>query len=142
MKIGTIVSAIVGAIVMFVLGGLFFVMLFADYFRDNMIQYSGLLKDPPVMWAIFLFNLVWAWLIAFVLEFAGRTGWAQGAKAGAIVMFFLAVGLNTEYFAFMNVHKGLGPVIANVLIVTFMGLVTGAVIGFVGGLFHRKTAEA
>ena len=142
MKIGTIVSALVGAFVMFGLGGLFFVVLFWDYFRANTIEYAGLAKDPPVMWAIFLFNFVWAWLIAFVLEFAGRTGWAQGAKAGAVVMFFLAVGLDIEFFAFMNLHKELAPMIAHVLIVTFMGAITGAVIGFVGGLFNRGATEA
>ena len=142
MKIGTIVSALVGAFVMFGLGGLFFVVLFWDYFRANTIEYAGLGKEPPVMWAIFLFNFVWAWLIAFVLEFAGRTGWAQGAKAGAVVMFFLAVGLDIEFFAFMNLHKELTPMIAHVLIVTFMGAITGAVIGFVGGLFNRGATEA
>ena len=141
MKIATIVSAIIGAFVMFGLGGLFFVVLFGDYFRANAIQYAGLTKDPPVMWAIFLFNLVWAWLIAFVLEFAGRSGWAEGSKAGAIVMFFLAVGLNLEYFAFLNVHKEVAPAIAHVLLMTFMGIVTGAVIGFVGGIVDRRLTE-
>ena len=142
MKIGTIVAAIVGAIVMFGLGSLFFAVLFSDYFRGNAIQYTGLEKDPPVIWAIFLFNLVWAWLIAYVLEFAGRTGWAEGAKAGAIVMFVLAVGISIEFFAFMNLHKEVAPVIAQILLVTFMGTVTGAVIGFVGSLFNRQATEA
>ena len=142
MKIGTIVAAIVGAVVMFMLGFVFFVLLFGEYFKANTIQYPGLEKDPPVFWAIFLFNLVWAYLVAFVLEYAGRSGWGEGAKAGAIVMCILAVGMNIEYYAFMNIHKDVSPMIFHVLILTVMGGVTGAAIGFVSGLFDRRAASA
>lgn len=137
MKIGTLLGALAGAIVMFGLGFLFFVVLFGDYFKANMIAYPGLEKDPPVFWAIFSFNLVWAYLIAWAMEYAGRSGWGEGAKAGAIVMFIIVVGLNLEFYSFMNVHKELAPVLLHVLIVTFMGAVAGAVIGLVRGYFNK-----
>lgn len=142
MKIGTLASAIVGGIVMFLLGFLFFGFLFADYFKANTIEYPQLAKDPPLIWAIFLFNLAWGYLIAFVLEFAGRAGWGEGAKAGAIVMFILALGIDLEFHAFMNIHKELAPMILHILLVTFMGTVAGAVIGIVRGLFNRESVSA
>jgi tryptophan-rich sensory protein len=141
MKIGTIVGAIAGAIVMFLLGFLFFGFLLADYFKANTIEYAGLVKDPPAMVLIFVFNLVWAWLIAWVLEYAGRNGWAEGAKAGAIIMFALALGINVEFEAFMNVHRSLTPLLVHILIVTIMGAVAGTVIGQVRGYFNRGPAE-
>lgn len=142
MKIGTIAGAVAGGITMFLLGFLVFAVLLEDYFRENMIAYSGLLKDPPVVWAIFLFNLTWAALIAFVLDYAGRSGWAEGAKAGTIVMFLLALGIDLDFFAFMNVHKSVAPIIVHILVISIMGGISGAVIGVVMGLFGRRTADA
>ncbi len=140
MKIGTLVAAVVGGIVMFLLGYLFFGFLLADYFKANTIEYAGLVKDPPGVVLIFVFNLVWAWLIAWVMDYGGRSGWAEGAKAGAIIMFVLSLGINIEFEAFMNVHKALTPIIVHLLIVTVMGAISGAVIGLVGGFFSRKPA--
>ena len=139
MKIGTLLGALAGAIVMFLLGFLFFGVLFADYFRANTIVYAGLMKDPPAFALIFLFNIVWAWLIAWVLEYAGRSGWGEGAKAGAIIMFMIGLGMNLEFEAFMNVHKSLTPIIVDLVIVIVMGAVTGAVIGVVRGFFNKPT---
>jgi hypothetical protein len=138
MKIGTLVGALVGGVVMFLLGFLLFGLLLSEYFKGNTIEYAGLVKDPPVIWAIFLFNLAWAYLIAFVLDYAGRSGWGEGAKAGAIIMFILALGIDLEFHAFMNIHKELAPMIVHILIVTLMGGVAGAVIGYVQAVFARK----
>lgn len=140
MKIGTLLAALAGGIVMFGLGFLFFGVLFAEYFMANTTQYPGLAKDPPIVWAIFLFNLAWAWLVAWVMEYAGRSGWGEGAKVGAIVLFVLGVGIDLEFHAFMNLHKELAPMLLHILIVTFMGAVAGAVIGWIIGYFNRKAA--
>lgn len=138
MKIGTIVAALVGGLVMFGLGFLLFGVLLSDYFKANTTQYAGLMKDKPVIWAIFLFNVVWAWLIAFVLSRGAAAGAAEGAKTGAIVMFVLGLGINLEYHAFMNVHPSIAPVLVSMLVVTFLGVVAGAVIGLVLGYFNKK----
>ncbi|HEX6124000.1 MAG TPA: hypothetical protein VFZ23_01380 [Pyrinomonadaceae bacterium] len=142
MKIGSLVAAFVGGIVMFLLGGVIFGILFADYFKSNMVEYAGLAKDPPLMWALVLFNIAWGALIAFVLDYAGRVGWGEGAKVGAIVMFILALGIDLEFHAFMNIHKELAPMLLHILLVTIMGAISGAVIGLVMGFFHRKPAAA
>ena len=140
MKIGTLVAAIAGGIVMFLLGGLSFGFLLADYFMSNTIEYAGLAKKPASLPLIFLFNVVWAWLIAFVLDYAGRSGWAEGAKAGAIVMFVIGLAINLEYEAFMNLHRSMTPMLVHILLLTIMGTISGAVIGLVLGVFNRKPA--
>ena len=142
MKIGTIVAAIVGGLVFFLLGWLMFGILLSDYFKANTIEYAGLAKDPYSVPMIYLFNVVWAWLIAFVLDYGGRSGWAEGAKVGAIVMFVLSLGINIEFEAFMNLHKSYTPILVNLVVVTIMGAIGGAAIGMVLGFFGRKGAEA
>ena len=138
MKIGVLAAALAGGVVMFLLGFLFFGILLAEFFLANMVQYPGLQKDPPLVWAIFLFNLAWAWLIAWVTDKTSG-GWAEGAKAGAIVMFIIALAANLDFLAFLNVHKGLSPMLVHILIVTFTGTVAGAVAGFVLGFFRKKS---
>jgi len=140
MKIGTLLGALAGAVVMFLLGFLFFGVLLSEYFKGNTIQYAGLVKDPPFFAMIFLFNLVWAWLIAFVLDYGGRSGWGEGAKIGAILMFVVTLGIFFEFEAFMNLHKSIAPMLVHLLVATVMGGVVGAVIGMVRGYFNRERA--
>jgi hypothetical protein len=143
MKIGTLVAALAGGIVMFLLGFLFFGYLFADFFRANTNEFPGLRKDPPLIWAIFLFNLVWAWLIAWVLDhWSEGGGWGQGAKVGAIIMFTTGLAVDLDFYAFSNMHKGPSVAIAHLAIVIVLGAVSGAVIGWVLGLFGRSDAPA
>lgn len=141
MRIGTFAAALAGGIVMFLLGFLFYVVLFATHFQDNMVQYSGLMKDPPVYWSIFLFNFVWALLIAVVLDhWAKLSGWAEGAKAGAIIMFLIGLATNLDFYAFLNMHKSFAPVLVHLIVITVMGGVSGAAIGLVLGFFNKSAA--
>ena len=138
MNVRTIIAALAGGVTMFLLGFLFFGLAFAEYFRTNMVEYAGLAKDPPVFWAIFLFNLAWASIIAFVLGYAGRGGWAEGAKVGVIVMFLLGLGANLDFFAFLNIHKSVTPMLVHILLISVIGGLTGAVIGVVKGNSSRS----
>ena len=133
MNVRNVLAVIAGGLVMFLLGWLLFGFLFADFFRANMIQYPGLEKDPPLIWAIFLFNVVWGILITFTLAYAGRSGWGEGAKVGGVTMFLLALGIDLEFQAFMNVHKEIAPLLLHIFVVTTMGMIAGAVIGLVRG---------
>ena len=138
MKLSTILGAIAGGIAMFLVGYLFFGFLFADFFMANSNQYPGLMKDPPNVLLIFLFNLVWAWIIAFVMEYSIReVSPIGGAILGAVLMFAIALGMDIEYEAFMNMHKSFVPLIAHMVIVAFMGALAGIVIAMIHRKFNR-----
>ena len=142
MKIGTILAALAGGVIMFLLGFLFFGILLMSFFNEHTVKHVGLIKDPPEIPLIFLFNLVWAWLIAIVMGWAGIKGLAGGAKAGAVVMFLLYLGGNLQQYAFMNLYTSLMPMVVSVLVVTVMGAVAGAVMGLVLGFFNKKPVSA
>ena len=137
MKIGVLIAGMAGGLIMFLLGFLFFGFLFEDASRANMVENPILQKNPPLVWAILLFNLAWGWLIAWVVD-KTHGGWAEGAKTGAIVMFVLAAGIDLEFHAFVNVRDALDPLLVHILIVTFMGIAAGAVVGFLLGFFNKK----
>lgn len=141
MKIGTLLAALVGGIVMFMLGFLFFVVMLGDFFQNYVIKYAGLIKDPPEIALIFLFNLMWAWLIAIVMEWANIKNLVGGAKAGAVVMFLLILGVNLQYYAFMNFYTSFVPLVVDVAVVTVMGASAGAVMGLVLGFFGKKGGD-
>ncbi|HEV7643276.1 MAG TPA: hypothetical protein VGO50_04970 [Pyrinomonadaceae bacterium] len=142
MKFGTILAAVAGGLVMFLLGFLFFGILLANFFAEYTVKYQGLMKDPPEISLIFLFNLVWAWLIAFVMEWSGISTITGGVKAGAAIMFALILGVNLQYYAFMNLHTSIVPLVVDVLVVTVMGAVAGAVIALVLGFFNKPKEAA
>jgi hypothetical protein len=141
MNLRTIVAAIAGAIVMFLLGWLFFGILLMEFFKNQMINYPGLIIDPPRFVCIFLWNLVWCWLIAFIFDYwATIRTFVGGLKGGAIIMFAIVLGVNLSNYAFMNIYKGspFVPMIVDVLVAAVMGAVAGGVIGFVLGKMNKN----
>lgn len=140
MNLRTIVAAIAGAIVMFLLGFLIYGMLLMEWFTGQMIQYSGLMQDPPRFVFIFLWHLVWCWLIAFIFDYwATIRTFIGGAKGGAIIMFAIVLGVNFSNYAFMNFYKGSPylPMLVDVLVVTVMGAIVGGIIGFILGKMNK-----
>ena len=56
-----------------------------DFYADHMVQYAGLEKDPPDLWAFALANLVWGALLAWILFRTGAVTAAKGAVTGGLV---------------------------------------------------------
>ena len=99
-----------------------------------MIEYAGLTKNPPDMVPLALYNLVWGCLIAFIFEkWAGIRTFAGGFAGGAFLMFLISLATDLGFLAFMNMFKSLWFVAVDVVVVTFMGAVTGGVIGAILG---------
>ena len=143
MIIRVLVGTLVGGITMILLGWLIFGFLLAEFFRNSMINYPGLVKDPPDIIPLVLFNFAYAWLIAFVFEYWAKIrDFVSGLKAGALIILPVIFGINMQYQAFMNIITGLTPVIADVLLTTLVGAIVGGVIGFtLGKLAGNETPE-
>ncbi|HEY0429642.1 MAG TPA: hypothetical protein VGC76_17810 [Pyrinomonadaceae bacterium] len=141
MNIRVLAATLVGGITMTLVGWLLFGVLLANYFKANMIIYAGLEKTPPDWISLLLFNLAFAWLIAFVFDrWANIRNLAGGIKGGVLIMLPIGIALGFQQMAFMNLYKSYVPVIVDILIVTVIGAVAGAVIGLVLGAMS-KTAN-
>jgi hypothetical protein len=133
-----IVSAVAGGIVFFVLGFLIYGMALDPWMRANTVQYAGLMINPPNMLALAGSNIVWAGMIALVADnWAGVKDFGAGMKIGGILMFFAAVAINLGYTAFMNIFLSALVPVVDVAVVTFMGVITGGVIGFILGKMNK-----
>ena len=77
-----VVAGIVGFIVDFLLGGLFYGVIFPDIYKTT-------LNESEHMQFVTLGCLVFGFFVSYVwIKWAGFTNWLSGLKAGAIFGFF------------------------------------------------------
>lgn len=121
-----LVAGIVGGIVDFLLGWLFYGIIFKDTFPQPE-------EGSETMIFIFLGCLTFGLFVSYIY-----TQWAQistaatGAKAGAIIGLF--VGLYSNFFNMaMNSEAVLNLAALDVVISVVMSAIIGAVIGLVNG---------
>ena len=127
MKISNFIAgSIAGAIVYFLLGWLFYGILFTDLY-------------PPggSMLFIFLGCLSFAALLAYVFtKWANISTWMTGAKGGAAIGLFYALSMN--FFMYASQEPNYQNIAIDVVITIISGAITGAAIGIVLGMMNKK----
>ena len=124
------ISGIVGAVVNFLLGWLFYGLLFKNNFEQPTESSENLIF-------IFLGCLVFALFIAYIYAH-----WAQiktastGAKAGAIIGFFTGLYFNFFNMA-MNSDATFQTMLLDVVLTIVMTGITGAFIGLILGKLDK-----
>ena len=81
-----IVAAVAGGLTLFLLGGLIYVLLLADFFTVDVS------RDPANLLYIVPGELVFGCLLAWVLSCYGTSTVVDGAKNGALIGFLIALG--------------------------------------------------
>lgn len=123
------VSGLVGGIVNFLLGWLFYGMLFYDSFNQPEEGSNTLLL-------IFLGCLVYSLFIAYIYsQWAQIKTLATGAKAGAVIGLFM--GLNWNIWAIIMENRAMDLFLLDVAISVVMTAITGAAIGMVLGKLDK-----
>ena len=143
MLVRVLAATVAGGIAMFALGFVIYGVLLDPYLKANMVQYTGLIKEPmPDMVPLAAANLANAFLYAFIFDkWAGIKTFVGGLKGGAILALLMALVMDLNFFAFMNLMKGYTPVLVDLLGATVMGCLAGGVIGLVLGLMNKRAAS-
>lgn len=126
MNTKVIVSGVIAAIVMFLLGWLIYGVLMADLFPMD--------EEPTAMAMVWMFlsNLFWGLLLSYVLiTHAGSSNAMDGAKIGAIIG--ILAGLSIDSFHMSMGHMTMNQMVADVIAGTVMAGIAGAVIGWYNG---------
>jgi hypothetical protein len=144
MRARVFLAAAAGAVTIFTLGYLIYGVLLVSYLKEHMIQYAGLNKEPtPDFVPLILSNLVLAFLLAYMFDrWADIRTVTGGLKAGAIIMFLVALSKDLSFMGYMNLFKGFPPVIVDVFAETFRVALAGGVIGGVLGVMNRSDETA
>src|SRR5262245_11015611 len=85
-----VIGTVVGAVVIYGVGYLIFTVLLGDYYAANSGSATGVVRDPPILWALGAGALAYAALILYAMRAqAGPVTMGNGMKVGAIVGLLL-----------------------------------------------------
>lgn len=135
MNAKVIIAGIASAVATFLLGWLVYGTLLSDYFKSSMTSsYPGLMKDPPLIWAIGVANLAWGFALAYILSIAGIRNVAKGFVTGFLIMGLILGGVDAMSYAQMNL-TGAKVYAVDVAIGAVFGGISGTVIALI---YSRK----
>ena len=125
----TILAAVAGAVTLFVLGYLTYVVLLGDFFADH----GAGTQAEPVFWAIILGELALGCLMAHIFDrWASIRTFAGGFQAGAVIGCLLAIGFGLIKFGAFGGTDLTAVAVDTVVSVIRYGL-AGGVVGMVLG---------
>ena len=100
-----LIAALVGAVASFLAGWLVFGYLLEGYYKSNTIVYQGLMKEPPVLWAIFVSGLCWSLLLAIIFDkWANIRTFAGGLMVAGWISFLIALSFDLSLYSFFNLN--------------------------------------
>ena len=133
MNARVILAAVVSAVVMMGIGFALFGVLLNDWYAQQTLAAKSRINDPPVMWALFLAQLMFSLLLAVIFErYAVIRTFAGGAVAGVWIGFLVFMSFDLAMFAFYKIAS-LQFALIDGLLSTVMAAINGAVVGFVLG---------
>ena len=116
-------AGIIGGIVDFLLGWVFYGMLFKEIYPET---------PNMKLEFIFLGCITFGLLVSYIFtKWAGITSPATGIIAGAIIGFIN--GLSMNFFMYSNIPLNSQNLIIDVLITTFISAAVGATVAFING---------
>lgn len=125
----TLIAGLIGGIVAFLAGWVIFGVLLMDFFNNNMVPYTGLLKEPVEIWAIALGSLIHGILLAYVFNLGGVRSISSGAVVGGVVFFLMALGVDLMIYAQFNLYT-FSLIALDVLGTTVLGISAGVAVGW------------
>lgn len=132
-------ATVAGGIAFFVLGFVIYgLILDPMVMKPNMNEFPGLMKEVPSWIPLVLANMVSALFLAYIFDrWASIRTFVGGMKAGAIIMFLIALSFQLMFIAFWNLTKNYIPNVADVIGSTVLGAIGGGVIGQVLGMMNK-----
>lgn len=128
-----LLAALAGGVAMFFGGWVIFGMLLMNTMNEMNPGMAASSKEPMVMWALALSNIIWALFYALIFDrWAGISTLKSGAIAGAWMTAMIGLAFDLSLFSMTNMIT-LNWAILDILPNAVLGAVSGAVIGWVLG---------
>ena len=135
-----VVGGLVGGIVNFLLGWVFFGMLLKSFMTDNNVAMRP--DSEMIWWALIVGNLCVGFLLAYVIGKGGSASAGRGAGTGFVVGLLVSLGTDLISYATSPASNSLKVIAATVAAVTVMTTISGAVAGAVMGMSKKTVAAA
>lgn len=136
-----LLSTIIVAIVLFVLGWLFYAAIFAGFFRE----YYGFFQRSPDdmrMWAIIVADLLEAFFLAWIYPkgYKGGSPFGEGFKFGLYIG--LLMGVPYVFFSWAMMPVTYKALVVDGLITIVITTIAGIVTGLIYGKIEKPAATA
>jgi hypothetical protein len=133
-----ILSTIVVGIVLFMLGWLFYGILFMDYFKQYFT--NGRSEEDMRIWAFAVASFVQAFLLYLIYSkgYSGGSPFMEGIKFGILIGLFSGVPYVFYMWGGMPIHYV--AVIADGCIIIAMMIIAGILTGIIHGKREVKSA--
>jgi len=127
-----IIGSVVGAVVLYVLGIVFWGMLFGEFFADNAGSATGATRLEAILWAAIVGSLLYGAMLTLALESRGATAVMDASVVGAVVGLLLWGTADFILYANFNLNN-LTATIADTVLEGVRAGIAGAVIAVVLG---------
>lgn len=125
------IGSITGLVALYIVGMVFWQMVFADFFAANSGSAEGVDREQPILWAAVLGTLFYAVLVTLMLEArSSAASIVDGIKTGAVVGFLLWGTADFILFGYTNLSN-LTATIADSVLEGVRGGLGGAAIAAV-----------
>lgn len=124
-----LIGGILAFLISFLCGWLVFGYLLVDFYTQYSNHFTGLHKDPMLMWPMLVSNLAYGFLLTYVVHIASVKTVAKGAMVGTIVSVLITLSFDMFIFSQMNLI-GYRVMVADVVANGAIGGLIGAVLGW------------
>jgi hypothetical protein len=135
-----LIGTLVGGIVFFLLGYLFYGLALVSFFNQHSLAPAGSMKTMGefAWWALILGNLANAALLTYVFQKIGSiNSFGSAARTAAAIGFLMALSYAMIRFAVENSMDITGT-LTDVVVATVMSAIAGGIIGVVLGMGKKK----
>ena len=134
-----IVGGIVGGILYFVLGYVFYGLLLKSFFDTNGMVVD---MDKMVWWAMIVGNLAGGFLLAYILTKANVSTAAGGAATGFVVGLLMSLSFDLLMYAIGHGMTEMKGIAADIAVSAVLTAIIGAIVGWVLGMSKKTVAAA
>lgn len=137
-----LIGGIVGGIVYFLLGYLFYGNLLSDFFMKNAGSATGVSRamDQFVWWALVLGNILGGCLLAYVFIKSNISSVGSGLVTGLVIGLLVASSYDFISYATSNLMNTAG-VLGDICTFTVMSAIAGAIVAWVCGLIDKSSVN-
>lgn len=128
----TFLGGIVGGIVYFLLGYVFYGLLLKKFFESNGMPAVDM--DKMVWWAMIVGNLAGGFLLAYILGKANASSAGTGAGIGFVVGLLMSLSFDLIMYGVGQNHMSAKAIAADVAVSAVMSAIAGAIVAAVMGM--------
>ena len=127
-----VVGGIIGGVANFLLGWLVWGMLLMNFMKEHTTEVGKAVMRPDdniIWWALIAGNLLWGFVLSYVLNKSGSNSLSSGATTGAVLSLLVAASYNCFIYAFQNISDSTSMVV-DIIANLIVGGIVGGIIGW------------